>query len=168
MKFKREMKYSFELNLNQPNMWQNSPVSFPFIFPLYHFFFLVCFFVRCFVGFLTYSFLSFLFIISPLFLSSCLCFSLFFSFLLTQLSTRTLLLIFHQCSMCSKFLNLSFYCLLFFLLSFKGVTKKKFQICIIDHAGYGNQRSDVVIDYLIIGGQAENPCLVLETIQICT
>ena len=70
--------------------------------------------------------------------------------------------------MCSKFLNLSFYCLLFFLLSFKGVTKKKFQICIIDHAGYGNQRSDVVIDYLIIGGEAENPCLVLETIQICT
>ena len=70
--------------------------------------------------------------------------------------------------MCSKLLNLSFYCLLFFLLSFKGVTKKKFQICIIDQAGYGNQRSDVVIDYLIIGGKAENPCLVLETIQICT
>ena len=166
MKFKREMKYSFELNLNQPNMWQNSPVSFPFIFPLYHFFFfslLIC----SLLCFLTYSFLSFLFIISPLFLSSCLCFSLFFSFLLSQLTTRTLLLIFHQSSMYSKFLNLSFYCLLFFLLSFKGVTKKKFQICIIDHAGYGNQRSDVVIDYLIIGGEAENPCLVLETIQIC-
>ena len=44
------------------------------------------------------------------------------------------------------------------------MTKKQFQICMKDHAGFGNQRSDVVIDYLIIGGKADNPPSMLRLI----
>ena len=56
------------------------------------------------------------------------------------------------------FLLFSFRCLLVsgtLVLSCE-VTAKHFQICMKDWAGYDSQRSDVSIDYLVIGGKYEN------------
>ena len=38
------------------------------------------------------------------------------------------------------------------LFTSKEVTKTHFRVCIKDFAGYDGQRSDAVVDYLVIGG----------------
>ena len=41
---------------------------------------------------------------------------------------------------------------MFTLFISKEVTKTVFRVCIKDFAGYDGQRSDVAVDYLVIGG----------------
>ena len=40
----------------------------------------------------------------------------------------------------------------YFYLLLKEVTKTHFRVCIKDNAGYDGQRSNVIVDYLVIGG----------------
>ena len=44
----------------------------------------------------------------------------------------------------------------YFITILKELTKSHFRICMKDSAGYDNQRSDVTVDYLVIGGTCEN------------
>ena len=41
---------------------------------------------------------------------------------------------------------------MFTLFISKELTKTHFRVCIKDFAGYDGQRSDAVVDYLVIGG----------------
>ena len=50
---------------------------------------------------------------------------------------------------------------MFTLFISKEVTKTVFRVCIKDFAGYDGQRSDVAVDYLVIGGDFNHNFLFL-------